>query len=164
MESDAVVFRIIFNEIRDQPFPDQRVRSKLADAIVSYWQDFDSKIPRNSPAVAEWLQKELKTSDVTRLNRATATLEYALFQLGSSADGCLSDAKLLEQSIGKQPLYEMYAWLRITDCYSNPHAVEIYLKQARLSAGLYDGPITMVHATALHSLISGKIANALVQH
>lgn len=163
MESDTIVFRMIFQDFRDQPYPDETTRSHLADAIANFWHDFDSKIPRNSPAIAEWLTKELNTSDLARLNRVTSTEEYALMQLSASTDACLSDSDLLKRSVGQQPLLEMYAWLRMTDCYANPHATETYLKQAKLSAGLYEGPVTMVHATALHSLIAGKIANAIVQ-
>lgn len=163
MESDRIVFQMIFQDFRDQLNPDVALRSRLADAIANFWRDFDSKIPRNSPAIAEWLTKELNTSDLARLNRVTSTEEYALMQLSASTDSCLSDSALLKQSVGQQSLMEMYAWLRMTDCYANPHATEIYLKQAKLSAGLYEGPITMVHATALHSLIAGKIANAIVQ-
>ncbi|UXS53082.1 hypothetical protein FY148_10675 [Agrobacterium tumefaciens] len=163
MESDAMIFRLIFKEVREQSVLDVKARTELADAILGFWKDFDSKIPRNSPAVAEWLKKEQSTTDTQRIGRVTATPEYALQELTTLADGCRSDALLLTQSVGKQTVVEMYAWLRIVGCYGNPYATEQHLKTASLSKGLYDGPVTMAHATLLHNFITGQIANALVQ-
>jgi hypothetical protein len=163
MASDAAVLRAIFDQSQNQADPDVSVRSALADAILGFWRDLDSKIPRNSPAVAEWLEKELNTTDMERINRVTSTPEYALQELSTLTDNCLSDSALLKQSIGKTTVSEMYAWMRLSGCYGNPHAIEIHLKTASLSKGLYDGPITMVHATLLHSFIAGRIANSLVR-
>ncbi|NKK41688.1 hypothetical protein [Rhizobium leguminosarum] len=163
MASDSAVLRIIFDQSQNKADPNVPTRSAIADAVLSFWRDFDSKIPRNSPAVTEWLTKELTTTDMERINRVTSTPEYALQELSTLTDDCLSDAALLKQSIGKTTVSEMYAWMRLSGCYGNPHAIEIHLKTASLSKGLYDGPITMVHANLLHSFIAGRIANSLVR-
>jgi hypothetical protein len=36
-------------------------RRELVDRLLEYWQHFDGRIPRNSPAEAEWLKGELST-------------------------------------------------------------------------------------------------------
>ncbi|WP_367570497.1 hypothetical protein [Pseudorhizobium pelagicum] len=162
MKTDEAIFTLMFQETREQTgLPTER-RKQLADSLVAFWRDFDSKVPRNSPSVAEWLNKELDTTDMGRISRVTSTPEYALRELDQLANACLSDAELVQNSIGNKPLFEMYAWLRLAGCYGNPLGTEQHLKAASLSTGLYDGPLTMAHATAVHSFITGRVGNAIV--
>lgn len=163
MDTDGAVLRMVFKSAREGSKPSLADRVQLAGAIAAFWKDFDSKVPRNSPAVAEWLNKELNTTDTARIGRATSTPEYALRELAVLADDCVSDAGLLTRSVGAGALAELYAWIRIVGCYGNPIAVEHHMKAASLSKGLYDGPLTMAHATVVHSFITGRVANAIVE-
>lgn len=158
-KTDSAIFRIVFATAEP---PAVAQRKQLASALVDFWRDFSSKVPRNSPSATEWLLRELNTTDAMRIGRAVATPEYALRELSELADGCLSDSELAQASVGSDPLRELYAWIRVTGCYGNPLATEQRMKTAGLSKGLFDGPLTMAHATALHSFLTGKLANAVV--
>lgn len=161
-DADTEIFRNITNINSRASNPSPEERKKLADSIVVYWQDFDSRVPRNSPAAGDWLIKELSTTDMTRIRRATSTIEYALLKLGDLADGCVSDAKLVQASVGTDPLRELYAWVRLSDCYNDPTDVERHMIKAGVSKDRFEGPLTMAHATMLHRFIAGRIANAVV--
>ncbi|WEX75157.1 hypothetical protein PYH37_000522 [Sinorhizobium numidicum] len=71
-------------------------RRQLVEASLAYWKNFDSRVPRNSPADAEWFLSELDTTDTTRIGRAINTPAYALMQL-SDLDCCLVDFKNVPQ-------------------------------------------------------------------
>ncbi|MDG4675833.1 hypothetical protein P9A16_32550 [Shinella sp. 838] len=159
---DAEVFRLSYAFTNGRAV-DVAFRKELADALYGFWRKFDSSVPRNSPSETEWLLKELDTRDADRLGRAAITPQYALRELATLSEQCLADASLLQSSVGKRPLLEMYAWLRIVGCYNNPAGTEEYLKRAKLSKGLFDGPLTMGHATILHSFITGRLANTIIE-
>ncbi|MDO1580902.1 hypothetical protein [Rhizobium oryzicola] len=161
-KADQAVFRLVYDELREKTgLPSDR-RKQLANAILDFWKDFNMRLPRNSPTISEWLNNELNTTDTSRIGRATSTTEYALRELGTLTDDCISDAELAQKSVGKSALVEMYAWLRVAGCYGNPLGTEHYLKLAKLSQGLYEGPVTMAHAVVLHNFITGRVGNAIL--
>ncbi len=103
----------------ERPFVEAKARVRIAEAIQSYWNDFDTKLPRLSPSETDWLTGELNSQNSDRISRAMQSREYALWVLELTVDGCL---EAIQQVIGAQQTEElreteMYHWTAIVDCY-----------------------------------------------
>ena len=95
------------------PFGSERAdlvaRGKMARAIIAYWQDFNAKVLRLSPAENEWLKTEIgKTGE--RVNRAINRKEFALWSLDLRIGVCIDRAKDIQavQSELKNKEREMF--------------------------------------------------------
>nr|WP_113464965.1 hypothetical protein [Brucella intermedia] len=137
-------------------------RIKLARSALTYWKNFDSRIPRNSPEDQKWLEEELSVTDMNRINQAVASPQYARMQLTTLSTTCVDLFQSLPNTIGKNELNEAYFWLKIVQCYAHPDATLNFLRTARLSNGQEDGEISITHFRILINQIPGKIANSLL--
>lgn len=138
-------------------------RIKLARSALSYWKSFDSRIPRNSPVDQKWLEGELSVSDMTRINQAVASPQYARMQLTTLSTTCVDLFQNLPKTIGKNRINEAYFWLKVVQCYAHPDATLSYLRMAGISNGEEDGEVSTTHFRILINQISGKIANGLLE-
>lgn len=113
---------------------DQRIIS--ARAILAYWEDFDRKVPKLSPAEKEWLAGELTKENfgTDRWNRARSSKEYALDRLHDHVGSCIEDVNNLVV-VAKDPVSqsrEMYYWMRLLNCYTDFDDIKEWLKSAEL--------------------------------
>jgi len=138
-------------------------RITLARSALKYWESFDSRIPRNSPEDQKWLEGELSVTDMTRINRAVASPQYARMQLTTLSTTCVDLFQNLPNTIGKNRLNEAYFWLKIVQCYAHPDATLNYLRTAGISDGQEDGEVSTIHFRILINQIPGKIANGLLE-
>lgn len=136
-------------------------RRELAGTLKRYWQNFDSRIPRNAPDVQKWLEGELSTTDTNRISRAAGSQAFALSQLRDHADLCVRLHTSLETAIGSDSKTELYLWLKVMQCYAN-RGIPDYLQRAGLSDGSYDGDFKLVALSLVERAITGKIANTVV--
>lgn len=135
-------------------------RRSLAQANLDYWGSFDSRIPRNSPSEQEWLTNELDTRDSQRIVRAMNSPEYARSNLSRLSSLCVALFKELVPIIGNNSRYEMYLWLKTTQCFYNADTAT-YLRIAGLSNGKLDGSFKMIFFSMVLDTITGKLANTL---
>lgn len=135
-------------------------RMALVEAAIRYWQNFNDRIPRNSPADAAWLKAEMGTTDTERIGRVISTSQYALMRLVDMSEQCLGTHRLLATHVGGDKATEMYLWLKAAPCYADRGAVH-YLAQADLSDGTYDGAFKMATFGIVFDQITGKIANSV---
>ena len=82
------------------PVPDdsKAARIKLASRALVYWKSFDDRIPRNSPAENEWLDRELKSKETSRVTKALNSPEIAIRNLTVRSDSCV---KIFERWLRK---------------------------------------------------------------
>ncbi|EUB95572.1 hypothetical protein PMI07_002060 [Rhizobium sp. CF080] len=158
-ELDAAVTTATHYGMAPMPRPDRQALSK---AGLAYWKSFESRIPRNSPAVTEWLIKELSTTDRARIARALSTPEYALRSLSETAENCAALFGHLVENPAAPALTELYLWTKTLGCYKSPDDLLIYLKQAGLSNGQDDGAFSLQHFGLFHQTITGHLANAII--
>lgn len=137
-------------------------RKALAQAGLAYWESFDSRIPRNSPAEADWLKKEMSTTDTARISRLTATSEYALWALSQTSTLCVDLFRSANELVGLGAFNELYSWTKTLGCYGSRSDLLFYLKQAGLSDGKDDGPFSLQHFGIYHQEITGIVANTLL--
>lgn len=160
-ELDAAVIQATHYARAAMPREDRR---SLANVGLEYWESFDKRIPRNSPAVTEWLTKELSTTDSARLSKVLATPEFALWSLAQTSEDCVARFKLIATAPPTvSALNELYFWTRTLSCYKSPNDLLIYLKQADLSNGRWDGPFSIQHFGFYHDTITGALANSVIQ-
>jgi hypothetical protein len=139
-------------------------RRVLAEAAFEYWQSFDKRIPRNSPAVTEWLTKELSTTDSARLSRVLATPEYAMWSLAQTSEACVARFSSIATAPPNPPaLTELYLWTGTLSCYRSPNDLLTYLQQANLSNGRWDGPFSIQHFGFFHDTVTGPLANGIIE-
>jgi len=136
-------------------------RLGLAEAALAYWRDFDSRVPRNTPAEAEWLKGELNTSDSNRITRAINSPAYGLHSLVGFTENCVGIFERLVGTVGRNKTVELYLWLKATQCYSD-RDIPFYLRTTKLSDGKDDGAFKMETFSMMRSAITGKLANALI--
>lgn len=137
-------------------------RLTLAQAALEYWQSFDDRVPRNSPAAEEWLHGELDTTDSARLNHVLQSTEYGLYMLVGTASNCVDIFTKMLPSIGGDKAVELYFWLKATTCYQDADSLAAYLQIAKLSNGRTDDTFKMQFFTSVMSTINGKLANTLI--
>ena len=132
-------------------------RQKTAEAIQAYWHDFDDRVPRLSPAEAEYVEIELGGS-YERVNRVLNSREYALWRLNQTVDGCSTAIQSVLRSQQDNSETEMFFWLKVLNCYHQAGDTMIYLQRADLSNGRSDGAFKMRSASILQSQIVNYIA------
>lgn len=159
-ELDDAVMRTTHFGIQPMPKTD---RMLLAKAALEYWKSFDSRIPRNPPSAEEWLKKEMSTIDNVRISSVVATPEYALKSLAETSEDCVRAFDLIVNHPSAQALTELYLWTKTLRCYKSPNDLLIYLKQAGLSDGRWDGVFSIEHFTLFHDTVTGPIANAIIE-
>lgn len=160
-ELDAAVIQATHYARADMPREDRRL---LANAALAYWDSFDKRIPRNSPAVTEWLTKELSTTDSARLSKVLATPEFALWSLAQTSEDCVASFNLIATAAPNvSALTELYLWTRTLRCYKSPNDLLTYLKQAGLSNGRWDGPFSIQHFGFYHDTVTGSLANGVLR-
>lgn len=158
-ELDTAVMRATHYNIKEMP---KTERQALARSALTYWQSFDARIPRNSPQVAEWLTKELSTTDTTRIGRVTSGSEYALMRLAQTSEECVHLFELLVDNPEAPALTQLYLWTKTLSCYHSPEDLLTYLERAQLSDGRWDGPFSIQHFGFYHRTITGYLANAII--
>lgn len=156
---DTAVMRATHFAIKEMP---KTERQALARSALAYWQSFDARIPRNSPQVAEWLTKELSTTDTARIGRVTSGSEYALMKLAETSEECVHLFKLLVDNPEAPALTELFLWTKTLTCYQTPDGLSTYLERAKLSDGRRDGSFSIQHFGFYHRTITGYLANAII--
>jgi hypothetical protein len=144
----------------DQMSPADRL--ELARAALAYWENFDSRVPRNSPASEKWLHEEMDTTDPARIGHVVRTPEYALYSLVATSSNCADLFTKMIPTIGGDKAVELYFWLKATSCYQDEPALASYLQQAGLSNGRADGDFRMQFFESVMSAINGKLANTII--
>ncbi|TBG68070.1 hypothetical protein [Rhizobium leguminosarum] len=137
-------------------------RKTLAQAGLAYWKSFDSRIPRNSPTVLDWLKKEMNTTDSARIHRLTATSEYALWELSETSTLCVDLFRSANELVGLGAFNELYIWTKTLGCYVSRSDLLLHLKRAGLSDGKEDGLFSLQHFGIYHKEITGIVANTLL--
>lgn len=142
----------------DESSPSLEQRSKMAHAVLAYWTDFSSRVPRPSPAEIEWVETEV-TMQGERLRRAVNSPEYAIYRLSKHADNCIRDVAVVidDQSNPAFHQFEMLHWVHVANCYSETDVVN-YL----VAAGLMNDPYDDAFATAGRGLILGRLLNVVI--
>jgi len=159
-ELDKAVMAATHFGVKPMPAPD---RKALAAAGLVYWKSFDSRIPRNSPAVLDWLHKELATTDSQRIGRAISTPEYAFWTLSETSSNCVDLFQEAVSTVGKSPLRELCIWTKTLRCYKDPGDILSYLKRTGLSNGQYNGEFRLQHFSIYHDTITGYVVNSIVE-
>lgn len=141
--------------------PSREMRRQFALAILAYWQDFDSRVPRLSPAEEEWIANEMQGA-LERMSRAMNTREFALRRLNSDTDECIETAQRLLETyeVEARRELEMYHWIQMVNCYDGSDDIQLYLRQAGISFNDDEGEnIQVPHSTVMiQSFIVNKAA------
>lgn len=135
-------------------------RREFIDAGVAYWQDFSSRIPRNSPTEAKWVEDEIASGAYDRISRSAGSPQYALKRLVEIAESCVESHGLLQRHVGGEKSDELYLWLKAVPCYEGNEVVE-HLRRAGLSDGTYDGSFKMATFGMISKFITGHLANSV---
>lgn len=155
-ELESAIYKVI--PFGGQPYVALDTRKEYATALLAYWNDFDSRIPRLSPSENEWIKKEMGAHG-ERLNRALNTREFALFSLALNVDNCVSSLGKLnaayEDSAKAQT--EMFLWLGMARCYSNMDTMMNDLQRAGLSNGKFDGSFYAVGSSLVMRALLDKV-------
>lgn len=160
-ELESATYKVI--PFGGDPYVSLDVRKAYANALLAYWIEFDSRVPRLSPAENEWIRQEMGAQG-ERLTRALSTREYALFSLSRDVDSCVSSLNRLNAvyADAAQAQAEMFVWLGPVKCYTNMDAMMTNLQRAELSDGSFDGTFYAVGSTLiLHNLLDKVIPSAM---
>lgn len=75
---ESAIYQVI--PFGSEPYVPIETRKEYIAALRSYWQDFDSRVPRLSPSETQWITDEIGAQG-DRLIRALNSKEYALLSL-----------------------------------------------------------------------------------
>lgn len=139
-------------------------RDVLADSILRYWNNVNSRIPRLSPQEKEWLDTEIN-GDTDRMLRAIDKKESALDVAGRIAEQCVT---AIEGLINNRPHYatapnlETFNWLEVARCYLKSQGIEYQLEKAGLSVGHADGSFYLIgNDTVLERVLDSVMLSSL---
>lgn len=135
-------------------------RKETALAMQEYWQHFNNRVPKLSPNEREWIESELDTTEINRINRVTNTEQYALWDIDLHLNQCLTSISNVieaQNSIYKQE-YEMFYWLFVIICYNDIDDLLYYLRKSNLSNGKYDEEFEL----GLSGLIRVHLINSVI--
>jgi hypothetical protein len=148
---------------------DKNARKALAVALLAYWQNFNSRIPRISPTEEAWLQGEFASKDWGRIQRAEETPEGSLHKLGILSDNCVKAFKEVSNLSGSAALNEaattkeLYAWLKTLHCYEKDEFILAYLYYGKLSNGKDDGAFSLGHPWYYRQALSDWVADSIIR-
>ena len=77
-------------------------RERLAELTEAYCSDALTFLPTNTPSEDAWVQNEIKTSDMQKINRLVQTPEFARWRLRDTFRECQLRARSLRQIYAKQ--------------------------------------------------------------
>lgn len=155
-ELESAILKVI--PFGGEPYVRLDVRKAYANALLAYWNDFDSRVPRLSPSENDWIKQEIGAQG-ERLARAINSREYALFSLSLDVGNCVSSLKNLNAAYADtaQAQTEMFLWLGMVKCYSNMDAMMTNLQRAEISDGKYDGAFYAVGSTLIMGALPDKV-------
>ena len=153
--------RQVYSSVRfSEIYIDADQRKVMALAVREYWADLDKKLPRLSPAEQKWVERELDTSESSRLSRIMGTKEYHLWSLAGMIDNCKDSVSRLIGSQNDPALasLEMFNWLKVANCYRDSNgSIFAYLN----GAGFHQESGAVV-GYGLDNLILAKILNVVI--
>jgi hypothetical protein len=155
-ELESAIFKVI--TFGGEPYVALNTRKAYVSALLAYWNDFDSRVPRLSPSENDWIEQELGAQG-ERLTRAINSREYALFSLSLDVDNCLSSLEKLNAAYADsaQARFEMFHWLGMAKCYSNMDTIVSNLRRAELSDGRFDGAFYAVGSSVIMDVLLDKV-------
>ena len=155
-ELESQIYKVI--PFGGGPYVSLDIRKAYVNALLAYWNDFDSRVPRLSPSENDWIKQELGAKD-ERLTRAINSRKYALFSLSLDVDNCVSSLKQLNAAYADstQAETEMFLWLGMAKCYSNIDAMMASLQRAKLSEGRFDGAFYAVGSSMIMDALLNKV-------
>lgn len=108
-------------------------RKGVAVALDRYWASFAGRLPRLSPAEAEWLKGELMSGDRNRMSAVFGRREFALRELLKLASGCQETYRAIAERAGTDPRWEAVSWVSSLNCYRVRSDTASHLKRAGLT-------------------------------
>lgn len=123
----------ILRTLPDDGYVPLEKRREYLNKMINYWEEFEDRIPRLSPAEEAWLDEELENLGKRAL-RAAGTKEYALRKVASIVDNCLKQLENVSRTHNAIPPSEreIFSWLGVVLCYGNARELNSYLRQAEL--------------------------------
>ena len=155
-ELESAIYKVI--PFGGEPYVFLDTRKAYLNALLAYWNDLDSRVPRLSPSENDWIKEELGEQG-ERLTRAINSREYALFSLSLDVDSCVTSLSSLTaayQDPAQAPT-EMFFWLGVVKCYSNMGEMMTNLQRAELSDGRFDGAFYAVGSTLIMDALLDKV-------
>lgn len=121
----------------DGNYADKGKRVEYAEAIKSYWEHLNARIPNLSPKENEWLDRELSSPDSVRWYNARRSKEHSIRMLRDNISSCLSSVNnTLSSQIDEDSFhFEMFHWNKLITCHSNYDTFVNDLENAKLLEG-----------------------------
>lgn len=113
------------------PLPPTK-RRQMALGLEAYWKDVADRIPRLSPAEKEWIEEELKTTDMTRLISAMNKREGALHMALDATEFCRNAYSAVVKTVGRGATVEALSWVHSLRCYASTSDLPQHLYRAGL--------------------------------
>ncbi|MEQ1940140.1 hypothetical protein ABMA46_18000 [Mesorhizobium sp. CN5-321] len=107
---------------------------EYVEAIRSYWENLDARIPKLSPKENDWLDNELASTDSVRWYSSRQSKENAIRMLHETISMCLSSVNdvLSSQKNQSDAQFEMLYWNRVLTCHMGYDIFADNLEQANL--------------------------------
>lgn len=155
-ELESAIYKVI--PFSGQSYVSLETRKEYVTALLAYWSDFDSRVPRLSPSENDWVKQEMGAQG-ERLTRAINSREYALFSLSLDIDNCVSSLNKLNEAYADSAKTEaeMFLWLGVAKCYSHMNAMIANLQRAGISNGKFDGPFYAVGSNLTMGTLLDKV-------
>ena len=155
-ELESAVYKVI--PVDGGFYVSLNTRKAYVNAMLVYWNDFNSRVPRLSPSEINWIEQETSAQG-DRLTRVINSHEYALFSLSRDIDNCVSSLVKLNAGYenSAQAEYEMFLWLGMAKCYSKIDGMMANLQRAVLSDGRFDGAFYALGSSLIMDALLGKV-------
>ncbi|WP_146140175.1 hypothetical protein [Alsobacter soli] len=136
-------------------------RQALAGALARYWQSFQERVPRISPAERAWIEGETNSNSSERLAKVLNSTEWNLSELAETAENCAKAYKELATDIGANSKREALRWVRTLRCYNED--VSERLSVVGLNPrGQLDGPFKAQMFNFWRTAITGPLLGSVL--
>jgi hypothetical protein len=106
-------------------------RKGFAAALLNYCRAVYGALPTNTPSEAEWVQREMNTSDSNRLKRAINSVEYARMTLTNTFSQCVDTLVRVEYFQGQSyTRMETQMWLSLSLSLNQSDSLTTYARTA----------------------------------
>lgn len=128
-------------------------RKDVALALLRYWTSFLDRIPRLSPAEAEWLSGELRSTDRNRLMATFERREYALREIIRLATNCEKIYGIISETKYGDPRQEAASWVSSIECTRNHAELLGQLRRANVSGSFAIDWLYIWEGQVIHNIL-----------
>jgi hypothetical protein len=138
---------------------DVEKRGNFVEAVATYCKTTLAELPTNTPAETEWLNGEMQTTDMTKIERVFLSKEYARFKLGTLFTSCIkTSGQILQAQTVADTRLEAQLYLMLLSDFSGSD-IEFYAKKASVDSSRFGMGLFGIVRTSINNVAATAIAD-----